>query len=317
MPIPSTGPISFSQLRNEFNGTNPVIISDYYRNGGLVGGNNTNVPTSGTISISDFRGATNEFVVTLTAAGSPYLNVDVKAVVDAQDATAWASGIPISFVVESGVVIGSLNRSVAALTAPSGAAGGLSLDMRGNVYGAVGQNNSTPSTRGGNALALNGPVLLNNTGSIYGGGGGGNRGSNGSPGSCRECAGRADYINPPPGVCARNGQACIAIIGPVCQGWVFVGRNTPGGSGGAGGRGQGFSSSASLNFIQPPTSGSGGSGGTPCGPGGNFSGSGGSPGRTGSPGFPWGEGNGGTGITNRSNLQPGSVIGDVIGEETI
>ena len=317
MAIPTSGPVSLLDIKNEFGDIDPVSISEFYRNGGKVGNNNISVPTSGTIALSDFRGATNEFVVTLSATGNPYTYVNVKDLVDAQDPTVWTSGIPISIVIESGVVVGSLNASIAALTVPAGAAGPVSIENRGLIYGAVGQNNSTPSTRGGDALRLDGPVLLNNLGSIYAGGGGGNRGSNGSSGNCRECGNRSDYF---PGqfndTCARNGQACIRVIGPVCQGWRFRGVSRSGGTGGAGGTGQGFSSSAALSYIQPATGGSSGSSGQACGPGGNFSGTGGTDGLTGSAGFPWGEGNGGTAIVNSGTfLLPGSNPGDFIGEE--
>lgn len=58
MTLPSSGTISLSQLQTEFGGSNPISLSEYYRNGGLTTSNNTGVPTSGTISLSHFYSAT-------------------------------------------------------------------------------------------------------------------------------------------------------------------------------------------------------------------------------------------------------------------
>jgi len=58
MTLPSSpNSISLAQIQTEFGGANPIEIDEYYRNGGYVTSNNTNVPTSGTISLADFYGA--------------------------------------------------------------------------------------------------------------------------------------------------------------------------------------------------------------------------------------------------------------------
>ena len=49
MTLPSTGSISMSQIQAEFGGSNPISLSEYY---GVTDG----IPTSGTISMSQFRG---------------------------------------------------------------------------------------------------------------------------------------------------------------------------------------------------------------------------------------------------------------------
>lgn len=59
MAIASTGPISMSTIQTEFGGSNPISISEYYRSNTYennVSGNNTTVPQSGTIKLSQFRG---------------------------------------------------------------------------------------------------------------------------------------------------------------------------------------------------------------------------------------------------------------------
>ena len=50
MALPSSGPLSLSQIQTEFGGTNPISLSEYY---GAASG----IPASGTISINNFYGA--------------------------------------------------------------------------------------------------------------------------------------------------------------------------------------------------------------------------------------------------------------------
>ncbi len=59
MPLPSSGQLSLGDLRNEFGGGNPVYMSQMYRGAGLVPNTpqNANIPTSGTIYLSQFYGA--------------------------------------------------------------------------------------------------------------------------------------------------------------------------------------------------------------------------------------------------------------------
>ena len=47
MALPSTGPLSFSDIQTEFGGSNPIYLSEYY-------GVDDDVPTEGTIRVSDF-----------------------------------------------------------------------------------------------------------------------------------------------------------------------------------------------------------------------------------------------------------------------
>lgn len=63
MALPSTGPISFADIRSEFNDTGSVSFSDLYRGGSLVPNNYTNtnsIPTSGVIELENFRGVKTE-----------------------------------------------------------------------------------------------------------------------------------------------------------------------------------------------------------------------------------------------------------------
>jgi hypothetical protein len=60
MPLPSSGPIDLNSIQTEFGGTNPIGLNEYYRGGAYTTANNTNVPTSGTISLNQFYGATKQ-----------------------------------------------------------------------------------------------------------------------------------------------------------------------------------------------------------------------------------------------------------------
>lgn len=74
MPLPTTGAISLAQVQAEFGGANPITITEYYRNNVLVKDitENANVPGSGGISLSNFRGAsyTEPFRVQYLAGGA-------------------------------------------------------------------------------------------------------------------------------------------------------------------------------------------------------------------------------------------------------
>jgi len=63
MALPSSGPLSLSDIQGEFGGSNPISLSEYYAGGGLVpsgtSGTYGAVPSSGTISIQNFYGTSN------------------------------------------------------------------------------------------------------------------------------------------------------------------------------------------------------------------------------------------------------------------
>ena len=70
MTLPSSGPLSLSDIQGEFGGSNPISLSEYYAGGGLVppgtSGTYGAVPSSGTISIQNFYGTTAFTPVTNT-----------------------------------------------------------------------------------------------------------------------------------------------------------------------------------------------------------------------------------------------------------
>ena len=57
--IPASGAMTWNDIQNSFGGSNPIAINEYYRTGANVPNSdlNSNIPTSGQIEATDFRGA--------------------------------------------------------------------------------------------------------------------------------------------------------------------------------------------------------------------------------------------------------------------
>jgi hypothetical protein len=55
MPLPSSGLIKLSDIQTEFGGSNPISLSEYYRNGLYTTNNNVGVATSGMIDVNSFH----------------------------------------------------------------------------------------------------------------------------------------------------------------------------------------------------------------------------------------------------------------------
>tara|TARA_R110000868_G_scaffold107277_3_gene293527 strand:- start:54 stop:1052 length:999 start_codon:yes stop_codon:yes gene_type:complete len=61
MALQSSGTITFAQIQAEFGGSNPISLSEYYRGGSYVPNTtvNSSIPTSGTITMSNFYSGSN------------------------------------------------------------------------------------------------------------------------------------------------------------------------------------------------------------------------------------------------------------------
>lgn len=71
MTIKSSGPLSFSDITNEFGKpAGGVPFSRYYRGGAYTTGNNTKIAASGKILLSSFYGATKSFDISLLVIGA-------------------------------------------------------------------------------------------------------------------------------------------------------------------------------------------------------------------------------------------------------
>lgn len=296
MAVPSSGPISMQDLADEFNGSQPISISQYYRNGGLVSSNNTNVPESGEISLSDFYGATGVIAFTMGDSGSRVLASTLFG-------SNWAADVPKVLTIPSGVTVGSSDTTQEALQIDTGMGGTLTVSVSGNIQGAGGADNGGD---GGNALVVNQTygvtVNVNTGGSIYAGGGGGGHGGAGGGGGGGQYTTTSEVRNPGGGAvvpyclveqitcvdyCVRRYGAgtysCHRCMGPQsctddgpesevwcteCYLQVSTTNNTSGGSGGTGGvggRGQGYGQA----FNSGTAGGSGSGGGSNAGTGGS------------------------------------------------
>tara|TARA_B100000123_G_scaffold180343_1_gene134187 strand:+ start:4661 stop:5572 length:912 start_codon:yes stop_codon:yes gene_type:complete len=216
MAIQSSGAISIQDIVDEFGGSTPHSLSEYYRGGSEVGSNNTNVPTSGEISLSDFYGAIDEIVI---AASNGDTNINLSSLFGSN----FTAAVPKRFTIASGHEIGATSRTTYAINVPSGMGGTLTIQNAGTISGgggtggtggASGANNGTA---GGSAIYIaSNNVTITNTGTIRGGGGGGGGGNNGA-------AGQNGFI---------GGSGNLNCFGGA------------GGAGGDGGNGQGYNSPA-------------------------------------------------------------------------
>ena len=172
MPVPSSGEIKISDLVAEFGGDPPHALSEYYRDGGRVPGNNTGIPTSGAFGLGNAYGAVNEIAIAATSG----TNVDLSSLFGGN----WTSTVPKRLTIGSGVTIGGTGSS-AAIIIPSNMAGTLEINNAGSVLGFGGAANGGA---GGNAISNSASgVTINNTGLLAGGGGGGGLGGTGGGGS--------------------------------------------------------------------------------------------------------------------------------------
>lgn len=186
MPLAASGEISIGgstsgrSINLEFSraATATTSMSQLYRGGGIVTGNNTNVPTSGAISLSQFYNATRQFAFTI---GANQTNADLRTL--AVNA-GWDQSAPVVATIGSGVYISSNNTGIPALTISGSFPSGVQLVNNGFIVGmggvgGVGGGSSgqgSGGAAGGLALSVSTAVSINNAGTIGGGGGGGGGG---------------------------------------------------------------------------------------------------------------------------------------------
>lgn len=160
MAIQPSGVIALSDIQDEFGGTNPIGLSEYYRGGAYTTSNNTSVPTSGAISISDFYGATNTVEViyeVIGGGGAGGQGAFTSGLADAGDAS-------------------SITGSGFTSETSSGGAGGVSRSLFGSTdgqasyYGAGGAAGRTSDNSSNYSAGDNAPSTS------YGAGGGGGGG---------------------------------------------------------------------------------------------------------------------------------------------
>jgi hypothetical protein len=283
--------------------TATTSMSQLYRGGGIITTNNTSVPTSGEISISNFYGASNRIPVSYTfsaSAANSSLNVTTIG-----GYTAGVSDITIT--VNAGVYLYSTGTGTPGLTLTGGASGdtitlvnnGLIMGMGGG--GGLGGPASNGSS-GGIALQLGYPTTVNNTSpAAYIGGGGGGGGSGGNCGGGGGAGAGAGGTGIGPYSTAGGAGGGLGAAGspaPDAPTTAPGGYGRGGGAGGGGGNA--VSAGRAVNYyggggggrIFPGTGGA--SGGPAAGAGGSSNNGGGSSPSNGGGGGGWGASGGST-----------------------
>ena len=195
MALAASGAISFANLRDEFSpGSNTSIsFSDYYRQGSKVkakAGNNNAVhlaaaiPTSGAIDLSDFYSTARGFQFTISSAAT---NQNLSTIFGND----YAVDYPKIVVVNSGVTVGATATNQVAINVPANAAGSITINNAGNIYGFGG----TAGNVGGDAILAASECTVTNTGNIKSGGGGGGNGGAGGKGVASVNATLSEFVD--------------------------------------------------------------------------------------------------------------------------
>ena len=170
MPLQSSGPISFQDIENEFTGSHPISLDEYYS---VASG----LPASGTISMFDFYGKANTFSFTVSS------NTSDANLTTLATAAGWDGVRPLDCTINAGVYIYATSTSNAALTISGSFPNGVSITNNGSIIGKGGNGGNTgpagggaggAGSAGGAAIAVSTTVTITNNSIIAGGGGGGN-----------------------------------------------------------------------------------------------------------------------------------------------
>lgn len=168
MALQGSGQISLANLQTEFGGTNPISISEYYRDGAYVTSNNTVVPASGVISLSKFYNTTAQFTFTNSTNYSTAQDLRTLALNAGWDGTDY-------LVVINNGIFSSNNTGQYPLTISGSFPNGVALINNYYIVGMGGQGGSygQPGLPAGHGLLVQTAVTITNNGVIAGGGGGG------------------------------------------------------------------------------------------------------------------------------------------------
>ena len=220
-----------------------MSLSDYYRGGAYVTTNNTNVPTSGAISLSNFYGAVKQFSFTISSNLSTPQNLRTLAL-----AAGWNGSDAV--LATNNAIISSNTTSSPALTINGSFPNGLIFVNNSYIVG-MGGTGGVPDNvgnPGGTALAVATTVNITNSGTIAGGGGGGGAGLvwswNGLDRSCAGSAGASGLTQAPATANNYGFASSNPSQGPDGSGlytpggasyvWGYGGRvSSPGGAGGS------------------------------------------------------------------------------------
>lgn len=247
MALPTTGPIALSQVNTELGRTSTATVSlgeaEVRSLAGLA---------NGAIGLGGLRGKSSQFTYTIT---SHQLQMNLR---NAVLAAGWNGTSKVEATVAAGIYIWSDSTAVPALNMGGAFPGGLTLINLGFIMGKGGDGGYVQANRttyvaptpGGPAIALSGPITINNAGGYIGGGGGGGGG----------CTGTPLNIVLAPAYCSGGGGAGGGRGGPVPYGDTDGTVLSPFGNGGAIGQNGSIATNGS-NFSGHTLSTHGGGGG--------------------------------------------------------
>jgi hypothetical protein len=238
MAIQASGVITLQDIQDEFGGSHPISLSEYY-------GSDT-VPASGEISLSDFYGTQNAFSFNVTTGIDGASTLSTLAT-----AAGWDGTVPIVMTVNSGVHIRSMSSSTPSLT--MNVANSVLIN-NGAIFGRGGNSNSGA---GGHAISITaaGTTVTNNFGAFIAGGGGGGNGVGGGGGAGQSAYNTASGNGGTTGSVTFGGGSTVNVYWSGCTiyGTVIGGTGGPQGGGGVTGTSyiSGGCSSPSY-FHNPP-----------------------------------------------------------------
>jgi hypothetical protein len=178
MALSASGAISADDIRTEYGLSGAVSFADLYRGGSYIrqkAADNladnlaSSVPTSGVITLDDFRGTSKGFRYTFTA-GATDQNASSLFGSD------YSVNYPKDIVINSGVELGASSTSEEALEIDSGGVGTITITNNGTLSGAGG----AAGADGGDAFEAAVTCTFVNNGTVRAGGGGGGTGGNGT-----------------------------------------------------------------------------------------------------------------------------------------
>ena len=140
MALQGSGTITLKNVADEFENTAPYSMSEFYRGGAEVpdATENTNVPTSGAISLGDFYGATKRIRVDYTVSSNTDAGIGLKSIADANGYSAGITDVYLT--INSGVYVDSPSDGESyAITADGFATGDIvNIENNGYILGAGG-----------------------------------------------------------------------------------------------------------------------------------------------------------------------------------
>lgn len=219
MALQSSGQITLQNIQDEFGGSHPISISEYY-------GKDT-VPSSGQISLANFYGTQNAFAFTVSSTYTTPQDVQNVAL-----AAGWDGVKPIVMTIASNAGFHSNNNSTAALNVN---VDNTTIINSGYVAGDGGKSGQS----GGDAIIVNanGFSITNNSGAFLAGGGGSGGGTASQAGGG---AGQSTI-----GTASSNGaSSSYYYYNAGCQGYVVRNWGAGGNQGGGGSGGYAYQSMA-------------------------------------------------------------------------